>query len=65
MTDFEKMKSLFDEFEIHFSVVTEESEVYDTIELYAKTKNVEGYSGFYTYFEFSKQGEFKKVGIYE
>jgi len=59
MTDKEKLKKLFTEFEIGF---TEED---GSIVCETGGKNIGGYNGFITIFEFDEKDKFVEIGAWE
>lgn len=65
MKDYEKTKAMLVDFGVGFT----EGEFSDEGLLYIKCehgdKKVGGYSGFYTVFEFDKDGNFLKIGAFE
>ena len=63
MTDFEKLKALFDEFGIW--QVESEEEKYKAITLNTKETKVVGYKCFFAEFKFDTDGKFIEVGIWE
>lgn len=63
MTDLEKLRSLFKEFEIGFTEEDREGKV--TITAYQGAKKIGGYMAFYTSFEFDPKGKFLEMGAWE
>lgn len=74
MTDCEKLKSLLEDFEIGYSEM-KGSDCFGAmnahrfnntvIHIHEGYSNVEGWGGFYTNFEFTPEGSFVSMGIWE
>lgn len=61
MTDKDKLKTLFDEWEVPY---TEEDDIL-TIKAGWENERVTGYADFITCFTFDENGGFKQIGIWE
>lgn len=61
MTDREKLINLFDGFGVEYKSDDKDN----SIECMQGNKKIEGYGGFFTYFEFTKEGEFITMGAAE
>ena len=59
MTDREKLIKLLDEFGVEYLTV------FTDIYCREDSKKVVGYTGFYTAFSFTEEGEFISIGAYE
>ena len=62
-TDLLKTKQLLDSFKVEYTEI--ETDIDVTITMVADTNNVDGYSGFYAEYAFTKGGTFKNIGIWE
>ena len=63
MTDYEKMKEMFDSFDMEYRI--EPTRECHSIILQEGMRKVEGYSCFYTSFNFTKKGKFIEAVILE
>lgn len=63
-TDYQKLKELLTGFGVRFSKETRENEN-QVIQCMSGWDKVDGYLGFFTDFEFNKEGKFIEMGIWE
>lgn len=62
-TDIEKLKKLFDSFDVEYVEGSYNGEKY--IDCKEGNRNIEGYTGFYTCFDFDMGGNFISIGAFK
>lgn len=65
MKDIEKLAKLFDEFDVEYSYEDYTDDGTLNILVEEGNKNVTGYSGFYAFFSFDKEGKFIDISVGE